>query len=161
MRFPSNLRYLHEKPLPRYPLWYPNNPRVRLFLPLFWLRMVKHEKPLPSDIIKFECHWQMTKSDVRQYLEKLYGVKTLDTRIEIKRGEYIKHPAKPGSLSPPMDDRKYVYVQLKGETFKFPNIFEIKKPSDELIKEQNQAMKRFNENYNKSKDRLNIGDWFF
>jgi hypothetical protein len=43
----------------------------------------------------------MTISDVKQYLEKLYGIKAMDARVEIKRGEYMKHPAKPNALSPP------------------------------------------------------------
>jgi large subunit ribosomal protein L23 len=161
MRFPINLRYLHEKPLPRYPLWYPDNPRVRLFLPLFWLKMVKHEKPLPNDFVKFECHWQMTISDVKQYLEKLYGIKAMDARVEIKRGEYMKHPAKPNALSPPMEDRKYIYIQLKDETFEFPDLFKNKRPSDEIAKEQKQLFNQMNKDYNTKKDRLNIGDWFF
>ena len=161
MRFPFNLRYLHEKPLPRYPLWYPDNPRVRLFLPLFWLRLIKHEKPMPNDFVKFECHWQMTKADVKQYLEKLYDVDVMDVRVEIKRGEYIKHPAKPGALSPPMDDRKYVYVQLKNSVFEFPDIFKKKKPSDDFKEQIKQATNMAIKQINKDRKRGNISDWFF
>jgi large subunit ribosomal protein L23 len=161
MRFPINLRYLHEKPLPRYPLWYPDNPRTRLFLPLFWLRVVKHNKPLPKDFIKFECHWQMTVPDVKQYLEKLYGVSVLDVKTEIKKGEFIKHPKFPKALSPPMDDRKYAFVQLKDDVFEYPDIFKNKDPARDLEKEQKQMQNEFNKSFNKSKDRLDIGNWFF
>lgn len=136
MRYPFALRYLHEKPLPRNPLWYPGNPRHRVFLPNYWLKMVQHEKKLPGDFVKFECHWQMTVNDVKQYLEKLYNVPVLDVRVEIKKGEYMEHPKFPNRLSPPLDDRKFVYVQLKEGEFKYPDIFAEKNPAEE---DRNQA----------------------
>lgn len=162
MRYPFVLRYLHEKPLPRNPLWSPGNPPTRLFLPLYWIKMVEHEKRLPNDCVKFECHWQMSSNDVRSYLEKLYKVPVLDVRIEIRRGEYMSHPRKPGALSPPMEDRKFAYVQLKeGEQFKFPDIFGEKNPIQEQ-KDQGKAMIHLrNREKNKNLTRFNISSWFF
>ncbi len=161
MRVPFKLRYLHEKPLPRYPLWYPDNPVHRLFLPQFWLRMVPLEKKSPESFVKFECHWQMTSTDVKQYLEKLYGIDVLDVRTSIRKGEYIEHPKKKGVLTPPLPDRKYAYVQLKTEKFKFPDIFAGSKPSAELEKllktSENQDIKERNQNAK----RPFIGNWFF
>lgn len=159
MRFPINLRYLHEKPLPRNQLWYPGNPRPKIFLPLYWLKMVEPRKELPQDFVKFECHWQMTAQDIRQYLEKLYKVSVLDIRIEIEKGKYMKHPNKPGLLSPPMQEQKYVYVQLKEEKFQFPKLFEsnrINKYESDLKTMENIQ----NKVKNKSLSRLDIGSWF-
>jgi large subunit ribosomal protein L23 len=160
MRFPKYLKYLHEKPLPRVPLWQPGNPRHRLFLPLYWLRLVKHEKLLPKDTVKFECHWQMSVNDVKEYLEKLYEVPVLDVRVEIKKGEIMKNPRGRASLVPPLDDRKFVFVQLKEGEFEYPDIFGGK----DLIEEQKTQAKAMgslrNKEKNKNIQRLEIGGWF-
>ena len=159
MRFPFNLRYLHEKPLPRLPLWYPGNPTHKIFLPLYWMKMVQHRKELPNDFVKFECHWQMTANDVKQYMEKLYNVPILDVRIEIERGKYMRHPNRPGALSPPLPDQKYAYVQLKGATFKYPDIFKDKK--EDKVEQELKTMKNMaNKDKNKNLQRLDIGGWF-
>lgn len=159
MRFPYYFRYLHEKPLPRLPLWNPGNPRPKIFLPLYWLKMVEPRKPQPSDYVKFECHWQMSASDVRQYLEKLYNVSVLDVRIEIEKGKYMKHPKKAGLLSPPLPDQKYAYVQLKDEKFEWPKLFE----TDRINRYEKdiKAMENIqNKIKNKTLSRLDIGSWF-
>ncbi len=116
---------------------------------------------MPDNFIKFECHWQMTSSDVKQYLQKLYGVEALDVRINIRKGEYVEHPKRKGILAPPLDDRKYAYVQLKNEKFKFPDIFAETRPSKEMEKmsksSENEAIKMRNENAK----RPFVGNWFF
>lgn len=160
MRYPSILKYLHERPLPRNPIWQPGNPRNRLFLPLYWLKIVDHEKTLPEDTVKFECHWQMNSSDVKTYLEKLYNVPSVDVRIVITRGEYMDHPKRPGALSPPLDDRKYAFVQLKEGTFTFPDIFKEKDPrKEEKLREKGMLSLR-NKEKNKSLDRIGLNRWF-
>lgn len=160
MRYPHLLRYLHEKPLPRNPLWYPGNPRHKVFLPQYWLKMVQHDKTLPSDFVKFECHWQMSANDVSEYLKKLYNIPALDVRVEIKKGEYQEHPRRANLLSPPLDDRKFVYVQLREGEFKFPDVYEEKNPGEE-DKSQAKAMSSMkNREKNKTLDRMDIGGWF-
>lgn len=160
MRYPGFLKYLHERPLPRNPLWYPGNPRNRLFLPLYWLKLVQHDKPMPKDFVKFECHWQMNSSDIKSYLEKLYKVPVLDVRVEIIRGEYMKHPKMPGALSPPLDDRKFAYVQLKDQEFEYPDIFAEKDPK----KEEKEKMKGLKSLANKRRNdlinRVSLNGWF-
>jgi large subunit ribosomal protein L23 len=160
MRYPAALKYLHERPLPRLPIWQPGNPRTRLFLPLYWLKMVEHESRLPKDTVKFECHWQMTIPDIKSYLEKLYQVPVLDVRIEIKQGGYMPHPKRPGSLSPPQEDRKYAYVQLREGEFKFPNIFEEKNPLEEDKKEAKAVINMKKQENNKNLGRFNMSRWF-
>ncbi len=135
------------------------NPQNRLFLPLYWLKIVEPRKTLPKDFVKFECHWQMSSSDVHQYLEKLYKVPVLDVRIEIEKGKYIKHPKKPGCLSPPMPEQKFAYVQLREGEFTYPKLFEANK----INKYENdlKAMESIqNKEKNKNLNRLDIGGWF-
>jgi large subunit ribosomal protein L23 len=160
MRFPILLKYLHEKALPRNPLWQPGNPRPRLFLPLYWLRVVKHDKKMPRDTVKFECHWQMSAADVTEYLQKVYNIPVLDVSVQITKGEYTKHPEGKNSLTPPLDDRKFVFVQLKEGEFEFPEIFGGKESlSDE--KTQMEAIKSIkNKVKNNQLGRLDIGGWF-
>ena len=164
MRFPVILKYLHEKPLPRLPLWNPDDPRPRLFLPLYWIKVVEPTKTIPKDMVKFECHWQMSANDVREYLQKVYGIDVLDVRVEIVKGETIKHPEKK-ALVPPLDDRKFVYVHLKEGEFKFPVRFgknTFGKAEKNKIDEQMKAQVSIkNKEKNKSRQmRLDIGGWF-
>jgi large subunit ribosomal protein L23 len=160
MRFPHLLKYLHEKPLPRNPLWYPGNPRHRIFLPLYWMKAVKPTRSMPKDFVKFECHWQMSSNDVKQYLEKVYQIPVLDVRVEIQKGEIVEHPKGAHKLAPPLDDRKFVYVQLKEGEFEFPDIFGSKDPVKEA-KTQEKAMTSVkNREKNKYIRRLDLGSWF-
>ena len=159
MRFPYHLKYLHEKPLPRLPLWNPGNERTRLYLPLYWLRMVEHRRALPPDTVKFECHWQMTCQDVKEYLEKLYQVPILDVRIEIEKGKYMKHPKMPGKLSPPLDDKKYAYVQLRDAKFKYPKL-KITEALSTMDKELKAFQNIQNKQRNKELGRMDLGGWF-
>ena len=160
MRYPHFLKYLHERALPRNPLWYPGNPRTRLFLPQYWLKLVKHQKPMPKDFVKFECHWQMSSSDVKLYLEKVYKTAVIDVRVEIERGEYMQHPKKPRSLSPPLEDRKFVYVQLKNEEFKYPDIFGEKDPKKDELEKMNGLKHLSNKKKNDMIDKLGVNAWF-
>lgn len=160
MRYPFYLRYLHEKPLPRNPLWQPGNPAPKIFMPLYWLKLVEPRKPLPDNFVKFECHWQMSSADVKQYLEKVYNVKLIDVRIEIEKGKYMKHPRRPEALSPPMPDTKFAYCQLKDIKFKYPSELLEKKSEkkyDEELKTIEQMQNRIK---NKNLNRLDIGSWF-
>jgi large subunit ribosomal protein L23 len=162
MRYPSTLRYLHEKSLPRYPLWNPGNPRHRLFLPLFWVKLIRKEteNASPDNYVNFECHWQMTREDVKQYLEKLYNIDVTDVNIEIKPGGYMKHPAKANALSPPLPDRKYAYVQLRNSTFKFPDLIDKAKIDDESKLQKNTENQMIKE-INRDRTRMGISSWFF
>ena len=159
MRFPISLKYLHEKPLPRNPLWNPGDSRPLLFLPMYWLKLVEPEKPIRKDFVKFECHLQMTANDVREYLEKLYKVDVLDVRINITKGQYMKHPKKFSALSPPMEDQKYAFVQLKEGEFTFPKIFEENAVNiDEADRKKLENIQSIEKN--KSLRRFDIGGWF-
>ena len=127
-------------------------------MPLYWLKLVKPKKEAPKDFVKFECHWQMTKNDVKEYLEKLYKVNVLDVRINITRGKYIKHPSKPNSLSPPMEDQKFAFVQLKDSEFEFPAILEDYVDKNEADKQKMQNLQNIEKN--KGIKRFGISSWF-
>lgn len=121
--------------------------------------MVQHRNELPKDTVKFECHWQMSSSDVKEYLEKLYKVPVADIRMEIEKGGYMKHPKVPGRLSPPEEERKFAYVQLKDQQFVFPDIFE-KRKANSMDNEIKTLQNLQNRQKNKEMPRLDIGTWF-
>jgi large subunit ribosomal protein L23 len=159
MRYPNYLKYLHELPLPKNPLWNPGNTRHRIFLPLYWIKLVKNDTRSPPEFVKFECHWQMSSSDVKQYLDKLYNIQISDIRMEIQGGKYESHPKTPKMLSPPTHDRKFAYVQLKSGSFEFPEIV-----SDTMEKafekEKTENTNNVGKYSNKNIERLDIGGWF-
>ncbi|CAF1538696.1 unnamed protein product [Adineta ricciae] len=137
MRLPANLQYLYKSMTPRYPKWQPGDPKHRIFFPQFWMRIVRPEenRPLRPNVVRFECHIEMTKNDIKQYLEKLYKIETLDITTIIKQGKENRHPVS-SEIIDPDPDRKFAYVFLKNETFTYPDIWRGQKPSDELVKDE-------------------------
>ncbi|CAF1312057.1 unnamed protein product, partial [Didymodactylos carnosus] len=85
MRLPPELRYLYQSLTPRYPKWQPGNPRHRLFFPQFWMRVMRplENRPIRPNCVRFECHIEMTKDDIRNYLEKIYKIPVLDVTTYI------------------------------------------------------------------------------
>ncbi|XP_075531737.1 mitochondrial ribosomal protein L23 [Dermacentor variabilis] len=105
-----------------YPLYVKGNPQLRIFLPNFWMKLVKHEKPLPPNEVKFIIPVQMTKYDVKNYLEKIYKVPVADVRTLIMQGKIRKAEGK--SYLVKEDDFRVAFVTLpQGETFTYPDLF--------------------------------------
>ncbi|ESO04010.1 hypothetical protein HELRODRAFT_173066 [Helobdella robusta] len=116
-----NSRPLWQRQIPRYPLYYKGNPQLRIYLPLFWMKLLKWDKDLPSDTQSFEVHLQMTEHDVKNYLERIYKVKVLTVTTKLLKGESRKHPMFGYSIQPAVD-RRIAFVQLSDSSFKFPDI---------------------------------------
>lgn len=66
-------------------------------------------KQLPN-VVKFHCSLEMTKFDVKNYLEKIYNVKVIDVRTDIVLGKFKKERLQ-GSIIKE-DDMKIAYVIL-------------------------------------------------
>ncbi|KOX71132.1 39S ribosomal protein L23, mitochondrial [Melipona quadrifasciata] len=93
-----------------YPLYQKGNPQRRVFLPNFWLKLVKPEHNQPKNIVEFHCSMEMTKFDVRNYLEKIYNVHPVYVHTRIALGKtYIPHGCK---FVVKNDDVKIAYVAL-------------------------------------------------
>merc|ERR1712179_193262 len=74
---------------------------------------------------------QMSKLDVKNYLEKIYKVNTVDVTTHIQMGKMKR--AKVGSYIVKEDDEKVAFVTLpKTEKFTFPVLF----PEDKEEKEE-------------------------
>ncbi|KAI0985531.1 hypothetical protein GJ496_006126 [Pomphorhynchus laevis] len=162
MRLPSRLKFLYQNRTPRYPIWQPGNPIHRLFFPHFWMRIMRPENiELPKDFVQFECHIEMTKHDIKQYLEKIYKVKVLDTRTYILNGKPDEQLLSLTKYCQPDMERKIALVQLLDDEFEFPLDLlktHLSKSLDAADKRQKNVLI---EEMNKSRLRPpNTGSWF-
>lgn len=94
----------------RYPLYQRGNPQLRVFLPNFWMKIVRPSIKQKPNIVQFECSMEMTKIDVKNYLEKIYNVPVVDIRTRIALGRFRKEPTKGYVIKD--DDQKFAYVTL-------------------------------------------------
>nr|XP_033329642.1 39S ribosomal protein L23, mitochondrial [Megalopta genalis] len=116
-----------------YPLYQAGNPQLRIYLPNFWMKLIEYKKQ-PESVVTFHCSIEMTKYDVRNYLEKIYNVFPADVRTRIASGKTKRCP-KYGCVIKD-DDYKVAYISLKqGEKFTFPNLFP---PQEEKSDEEQQ-----------------------
>lgn len=74
------------------------------------MKIVKSERPLPDNVVEFHCSMGMTKHDVKNYLEKIYNVKTMDVKTRIKLGRFKRCPD--GGYIIKDDDIKVAYAIL-------------------------------------------------
>lgn len=93
-----------------YPLFRPSGPQLRVFLPNFWLKLIRPTHEQPENIVQFACSMEMTKYDVKNYLEKVYNVPVVEVRTRIGMGR-TKRDMKVGYVTKE-DDTKYAYVTL-------------------------------------------------
>ncbi|XP_018336724.1 probable 39S ribosomal protein L23, mitochondrial [Agrilus planipennis] len=142
-----------------YPIYQKGGPQLRVFLPNFWLKLVRTEQKQPQNVVQFQCSMEMTKHDIRNYLEKIYNVTVVDVRTRIALGK--TRQVDKGYVVKD-DDIKYAYVALpKEEKFEFPDLFpkekETKEADEKTLDEVKKGHKKFLE---KNKDRHNIPGWF-
>ncbi|KAJ8871375.1 hypothetical protein PR048_027692 [Dryococelus australis] len=103
-----------------YPIYQRGNPQLRVFLPNFWLKLVKHDNhKQPSNVVQFITSIEMTKYDIKNYLEKIYAIPVVSVRTRIVMGK-TKTDKQKGYVTK-NDDYKLAYVTMgKGTTLKFP-----------------------------------------
>jgi large subunit ribosomal protein L23 len=75
----------------RYPLYQKGNPQLRVFLPNFFMKLVKdkHNVNRPLNMVTFHVSMEMSEYDVKNYLEKIYKVPVVDVRTEVCLGTHI------------------------------------------------------------------------
>uniref|UniRef100_A0A3B3W1Z6 Large ribosomal subunit protein uL23m n=1 Tax=Poecilia latipinna TaxID=48699 RepID=A0A3B3W1Z6_9TELE len=114
-----------------YPLYQLGNPQLRIFRPSWFLTLVRPGKEQPPDTVQFRIPMDMTKYDVKNYLEKIYNVPVGVVRTRIQFGSNKKRNHLNQRVKKP--DYKVAYVQLaQSQTFTFPDIFPEK---DRTLKE--------------------------
>ncbi|KAK9952581.1 hypothetical protein ABG768_018411 [Culter alburnus] len=94
-----------------YPLYQLGNPQLRIFRPTFNLTLVRPGKEQPPDTVQFRIPMEMTKFDVRNYLEKIYSVPVAAVRTRIQYCSNKKRNHLNQRVKRP--DYKVAYVQLQ------------------------------------------------
>ncbi|CAH0561268.1 unnamed protein product [Brassicogethes aeneus] len=143
-----------------YPIYQKGGPQLRVFLPNFWLKLIKPTTEQPANIVQFSCSMQMTKFDIKNYLEKIYNVNVVDVRTRIAMGKTKPDPGKGYIVKE--EDEKIAYITLpKGEVFKFPDLFANEmKPEEERDKALKEAKEGHNKFLEKNKNRPSLPGWF-
>lgn len=166
-----------------YPIFQRGNPQLRVFLPNFWMKLVRAEHEQPPNVVQFACSMEMTKYDVKNYLEKIYNIPVVDVRTRIAMGK-TKRDMVLGYISK-HDDTKLAYVTLvswkivllahftvsftygspfqpKDMKFEFPNLFpaEAKQQLEDDKKSLDEAKKNHKKYLEKNKHRPGTPGWF-
>ena len=106
-----------------YPIYQRGNPQLRIFLPNLWMKLVKPDvlfgkSSIPNNKVTFIVSPQMTKIDVKNYLEKIYNVpvanvKTTNIMGKTRQNAYARYLVKD-------DDQKFAFVTLQpGESIMY------------------------------------------
>merc|ERR1712179_176230 len=144
-----------------YPIYQRGNPQLRIFLPNFWMKIIKPRDNQPSNVVTFKISMQMSKLDVKNYLEKIYKVNTVDVTTHIQMGKMKR--AKVGSYIVKEDDEKVAFVTLpKTEKFTFPVLFpeEKEEKEEQDIKQLATLKKEYDGIVKKHKNRPGVPSWF-
>lgn len=94
----------------RYPLYQKGNPQLRVFLPNFWMKLIKPTNNQPANVVQFHCSMEMTKYDIQNYLEKIYSIDITEVRTRIASGRTKKDRLQGAIIKE--DDSKVAYVVL-------------------------------------------------
>merc|ERR1712226_73905 len=134
-----------------YPMYRKGNPQLRVFLPNFWMKMIKPkgDQKANPDQVCFHVSSEMTGADVKQYLEKIYGLPVLNVKTINAMGPVHTH-MKEGFLWKE-DDRKLAFVNLpKGTNFEYPTIIDFDK-KDAGVEDQRKQLKKAAEEHKSEK----------
>ncbi|KAG0719962.1 39S ribosomal protein L23, mitochondrial [Chionoecetes opilio] len=93
-----------------YPLYQRGNPQLRVFLPNFVMKLVKPRDPQPANVVQFQVSVEMTKFDIKNYLEKIYNIPVENIVTHVRMGKFSR--SKIGKYVIKDDDYKVVYVTL-------------------------------------------------
>ncbi|XP_071450944.1 large ribosomal subunit protein uL23m [Hetaerina americana] len=144
-----------------YPIYQRGNPQLRVFLPNFWMKLVKPKFNQPPNIVKFMVSMEMTRLDVKNYLEKIYKIPVMDVRTQIELGPTRREPLKGYVIKD--EDVKVAYVVMPREVkFEFPKLFP--KSDEEQMDEDKKKMEELKVGYKKfigrSAQRKDLPGWF-
>ncbi|KAK0183347.1 hypothetical protein PV327_001398 [Microctonus hyperodae] len=144
-----------------YRIYQKGNPQLRVFLPNFWMKIVRPQESQLPNIVEFHCSIEMTKYDIKNYLEKIYKINVKDVRTRIKMGEFKK--SLDGGYIVKDDDIKVAYAILpKEESFVFPDIFSVEREKKEKKEEKRtiEQMKEGHKKFLETNNKPGIPGWF-
>ncbi|XP_057173063.1 39S ribosomal protein L23, mitochondrial isoform X4 [Ursus arctos] len=95
---------------PGYPLYQLGNPQLRVFRTNFFIQLVRPGTAQPEDTVQFRIPMEMTRVDLRNYLERIYNVPVAAVRTRVQHGSNRKRDYRNARVKKP--DYKVAYVQL-------------------------------------------------
>lgn len=142
----------------RYPVFLLGNPQRRVFFTDFCMKLVKNKKPQPPNVVTFECDIQMTKFDIKNYLQNIYNVPVAKVNTSVIYVPFQRnHKNQRVKLR---EDFKLAYVTLAdGQTFEFPELFPDteEQKNEEMAKELKEKEKKTTEQMTR---RAGVPSWF-
>uniref|UniRef100_A0A480N8B0 Large ribosomal subunit protein uL23m n=1 Tax=Sus scrofa TaxID=9823 RepID=A0A480N8B0_PIG len=94
-----------------YPLYQLGNPQLRVFRTNFFIQLVRPGTAQPEDTVQFRIPMEMTRVDLRNYLERIYNVPVAAVRTRVQYGSNRRRDHRNIRIKKP--DYKVAYVQLK------------------------------------------------
>uniref|UniRef100_A0A2K5BXQ0 Large ribosomal subunit protein uL23m n=1 Tax=Aotus nancymaae TaxID=37293 RepID=A0A2K5BXQ0_AOTNA len=93
-----------------YPLYQLGGPQLRVFRTNFFIQLVRPGTAQPEDTVQFRIPMEMTRVDLRNYLERIYNVPVAAVRTRVQHGSNKKRDHRNVRVKKP--DYKVAYVQL-------------------------------------------------
>ncbi|XP_003468388.1 large ribosomal subunit protein uL23m isoform X2 [Cavia porcellus] len=141
-----------------YPLYQLGGPQLRIFRTNFFIQLVRPGVAQPEDTVQFRIPMEMTRVDLRNYLERIYNVPVAAVRTRVQHGSNRKRNYRNVRIKKP--DFKVAYVQLAhGQTFTFPDLFPEREPSP-ADKEQTEFLEDVSRRQSRDVRRGGVSDWF-
>ncbi|XP_046844751.1 39S ribosomal protein L23, mitochondrial-like [Xenia sp. Carnegie-2017] len=102
------------------------NPRLqaRIFLPEWFIKCVRPTKNIPNNSAVFHVPMEMSRLDVKNYLQSIYKVNVSKVNIRIQAGKTERVLMKDGDVKlKRYPDIKLAYVTMINTEFEFPELF--------------------------------------
>ncbi|XP_072862475.1 large ribosomal subunit protein uL23m isoform X1 [Chlorocebus sabaeus] len=93
-----------------YPLYQLGGPQLRVFRTNFFIQLVRPGVAQPEDTVQFRIPMEMTRVDLRNYLESIYNVPVAAVRTRVQYGSNKRRDHRNVRIKKP--DYKVAYVQL-------------------------------------------------
>ena len=110
-----------------YPIYQRGNPQLRVFLPNFWMKLMNPEtfigkgNTAPPNKLYFVVSSEMTRFDVKNYLEKIYQVPVANVKTFNKMGKTRQNHF--GNYIVKDDDYKVAFVTVPSDyKFEWPDL---------------------------------------
>lgn len=145
-----------------YPIYQMGNPQLRVFLPNFYMKLVKPTEPQPPNVVLFRVPIAMTDYDIKSYLEKIYNVPVMHVSSEMKdapiKKNEMNYVVKQG------DDYRLATVTLPRDMkFEFPNLNSAPVKTDDEEKQEKQMknlQKSYDANAKIKRGRFGLPIWY-
>ncbi|XP_050521445.1 probable 39S ribosomal protein L23, mitochondrial [Daktulosphaira vitifoliae] len=147
-----------------YPIYQQGNPQLRVFLPNFWMKLLKPQEKQPKNVVQFAVPTGMTNHDIKNYLEKIYKVTVIDVQSDIENGTIRRAIRQKYGPIVKDDDFRRAYVTLpRNQEFEFPEVCvseESKKRHDDDENSSKMTRDMYKDYLKKNKDRPGFPGWF-